>query len=97
MRRRYRYRGYDGRRHLRVSGRYDYGLRRRMGPLPGGGVVVVLLALAALLVLASLILDPGCSGSPLARTAAAGSRWPGTTWVRCRNTYEHTGELKAAR
>lgn len=54
-RRRYHYDRYDryGRRR-RAPGRYDYGPGRRRGLFPVRGALIVLLALAALVVLASL-------------------------------------------
>ncbi len=54
MHRRCYHRGYYGRRG-RAPMRYDYGPRRRRGLFPVRGVVLVLLALAALVVLASLV------------------------------------------
>ena len=54
MRRRQQYHGHYGSRHYRRPRRYDYEPRRRRSTVPFQGGVIVLLALAALGVLASL-------------------------------------------
>lgn len=53
MRRRHQYLGYYGR-HYRRPRWYDYGPGRRRSTVPFRGAVIVLLALAALVILASL-------------------------------------------
>lgn len=54
MRRRQQYHGYYGSRHYCRPRRYDYGPGHRRSTVPLRGAVIVLLALAALVVLASL-------------------------------------------
>jgi hypothetical protein len=54
MRRRHQYHGYYGSRHYRRPRQYDYGPGHRRSTVPFRGAVIVLLALAALVVLASV-------------------------------------------
>ncbi len=54
MRRRQQYHGYYGSRHYRRPRRHDYGPGHRRSTVPFRGAVIVLLALAALVLLASL-------------------------------------------
>ena len=55
MRSHYGYHGHYSRRQLRAAARYDRGPRPRSSPPAARGALMALLALAALLVIASLI------------------------------------------